>query len=112
MERGRDQRVLTRMGVNLRLQRPPRGGTLVLGSLRLSQLSTHTDRLNFVSGCFSSAASISLFLCPSASAGVASHSILLATTAQHVRGQGLWEGGALLWRVRPPESAGKLEAES
>ena len=53
-----------------------------------------------------------LFLCPSASAGVAGHSILLAITAQHVRGLGLWEGGASLWRVRPPESAGKLGAES
>ena len=27
---------------------------------------------------------------------------------QHVRGLGLWEGGASLWRVRPPQSAGKL----
>ena len=36
---------------------------------------------------------------PSASAGVAVHSTLLATTGQFARGLGCWEGGDLRWRA-------------
>ena len=97
----------------------------VMGSPSLFITALHSrESTQLCSGCFSSAASISLFLCPSASAGVAGHSILLAITAQHVRGgsgkegfrghqslQGSWEqsrdehvcarhglGGACGWR--------------
>ena len=53
-------------------------------SLLVPALHSHGST-QLCSGCFSSAASISLFLCPSASAGVASHSILLAITAAAAR---------------------------
>ena len=51
------------------------------------------------------------FPCLSASAGVASLLTSLATTAQHVPGQGLWGGEGFHWRVRSLGSAGKQEVE-
>ena len=68
------------------------GRVLVSPSLFVPALHSR-ESTQLCSGCFSSAASISLFLCPSASAGVAGHSILLAITAQHVRGLGSGKEG-------------------
>ena len=60
------------------------------------------------SGCSSSVACTSIFLCPRASAGVANHTTLVATTGQLARGLGSWGGAGTHWRASPLVFAARL----
>ena len=77
----------------------------VLGSPSLLvQFSTHATRLSFAPGAPPTPPpSLPSFT----SAGVAGHPILWPSPRSMFE-EGLWEGEASLWRVRPPESTGKL----
>ena len=72
--------------------------------------SPGSNRSSFALSSF--AASISLFPCPRASAGVAFHSIFVATTVQLAQGLGSWEGGGTRWRLWQLGSVGRQAAES